>query len=330
MAEQLGILARTHTCGALRPADVGENVVLLGWVHRVRDLGSLLFLDVRDRHGLTQVIVEGDEALLERAKRLRSEFVVAVLGEVERRSPETVNPKLPTGEVEVARRKCAILNEAKTPPFSIAEDQNVSEETRLKYRLPRSAPPAAAAQHRPAPPHHDGAPEVFRRAGLLRDRNADPDEVDARRARDFLVPSRVHPGEFYALPQSPQIFKQILMIAGLRSLRADRALLPRRGAARRSAARVHAGGPRDVVCDAAAGLRDRRRRAGGLLRRDRRRASRGRSAMPYAEAIAKYGSDKPDLRCGIEIQDFGPLFARVAVRSFARRSRTAAPFAASS
>src|SRR6187402_2001389 len=98
MAEQLGSLARTHTCGALRPADVGKNVVLLGWVHRVRDMGSLLFIDVRDRHGLTQVVIEGDEALLDRAKKARSEFVVAVIGEVERRSADTINEELPTGE----------------------------------------------------------------------------------------------------------------------------------------------------------------------------------------------------------------------------------------
>src|SRR5687768_105042 len=101
MAEQLGNLSRTHTCGALRATDVGRDAVLLGWVHRVRDLGSLLFLDIRDREGHTQVIVEGDEELLDRAKRLRSEYVVAVLGRVERRSPETINPNVPTGEVEV-------------------------------------------------------------------------------------------------------------------------------------------------------------------------------------------------------------------------------------
>ena len=126
MAEQLGSLARTHTCGALRSSHVTEQVVLLGWVHRIRDLGSLVFLDVRDRHGLTQVIVEGDDAMLERVKRVRSEYVVAVLGEVERRSPETVNLSLPTGEVEVRAKEVRVLNEAKTPPFSIAEDQNVS------------------------------------------------------------------------------------------------------------------------------------------------------------------------------------------------------------
>ncbi|MGH9176607.1 MAG: OB-fold nucleic acid binding domain-containing protein, partial [Vicinamibacterales bacterium] len=125
---------RTHTCGALRAPDVGLDVVLLGWVHRVRDLGSLMFLDIRDRHGHTQVIVEGDEVLLERAKKLRSEFVVGILGRVDRRSEETINAGVPTGEVEVRAREVRILNEAKTPPFPISEDANVSEDIRLKYR----------------------------------------------------------------------------------------------------------------------------------------------------------------------------------------------------
>src|SRR5688572_17899989 len=117
MAEQLDNLSRTHTCGALRASDVGSDVVLLGWVHRVRDLGSLLFLDIRDRHGHTQVVIEGNEELLERAKRLRSEFVVAIRGTVERRSAETTNRHVPTGEVEVRARDLRVLNEAKTPPF---------------------------------------------------------------------------------------------------------------------------------------------------------------------------------------------------------------------
>src|SRR6185295_15165839 len=113
----------THTCGALRPDDVGADVVLLGWVHRVRDLGGLLFIDVRDRAGLTQVVFDkDDEALMSKAKRLRSEFVIGVSGRVQRRSADTVNPKLATGEVEVVVRQLAILSEAKTPPFSVADD----------------------------------------------------------------------------------------------------------------------------------------------------------------------------------------------------------------
>ena len=112
MAEQLGSLARTHTCGALRASDVGAAVVLLGWVHRIRDLGALVFLDIRDRHGLTQVVIEQNDPLLEKAKRVRSEYVVAILGTVERRAPETVNTAVPTGEVEVRVRELRARGEA--------------------------------------------------------------------------------------------------------------------------------------------------------------------------------------------------------------------------
>ena len=127
MAEQLGELTRTHNCGALRPADVGASVVLLGWVHRVRDLGGLLFVDVRDRGGITQAVFDkDDEPLMAKAKRLRSEYVIGVRGRVRRRAADTVNPKLPTGEVEVVVRELALLNEAKTPPFPIADETPVS------------------------------------------------------------------------------------------------------------------------------------------------------------------------------------------------------------
>ena len=117
MSEPLGSLSRTHTCGALRLSDVGSHVVLLGWIHRVRDLGGLLFLDVRDRHGLTQVMVPNDSPLMAEAKKLRSEYVVAVLGPVRRRDVDTVNAKLDTGEVEVVAQEMRLLNEAKTPAF---------------------------------------------------------------------------------------------------------------------------------------------------------------------------------------------------------------------
>src|SRR6476660_5556484 len=134
MAEPLGTLTRTHSCGALRSTDVGAEVVLLGWVHRIRDLGGVTFVDVRDRAGISQLVVRENEALMAVAKRLRSEFVVGVSGVVQRRSEDTINPKLATGEVEVLAREIRILNEAKTPPFQLAEDQAVSEEVRLKYR----------------------------------------------------------------------------------------------------------------------------------------------------------------------------------------------------
>src|SRR5215510_9732627 len=134
MAEQLGDLTRTHTCGALRAGDVGLEATLLGWVHRVRDLGGVTFVDVRDRAGISQVVVRDDEALMAVAKRLRSEYVVGVRGMVQRRSDDTINPKIATGEVEVLAREIRVLNEAKTPPFQIAEETPVSEDVRLKYR----------------------------------------------------------------------------------------------------------------------------------------------------------------------------------------------------
>ena len=309
MAEQLGSLARTHTCGALRPADVGANAVLLGWVHRVRDMGALMFLDVRDRHGLTQVIIEGDAALLEKAKPLRSEFVVAILGEVERRSPETVNLSLPTGEVEVRAREVRILNEAKTPPFSIAEDQNVSEETRLKYRYLDLRRPQL--QHNLALRHRltIALRKYFDENGFYEIETPILTKSTPEGARDFLVPSRVHPGEFYALPQSPQIFKQILMIAGFdryvqiarcfrdEALRADRQLEFTQVDLEMSFATP------DMVFEIVEGaLAACFKEIGVDIPRPFRR-------MPYAEAMAKYGNDKPDLRFGLEIQDFGPLFA---------------------
>lgn len=309
MAEQLGSLARTHTCGALRPSDVGAQVVLLGWVHRIRDLGALVFLDVRDRHGLTQVVIERNDPLLEKAKRLRSEFVVAVLGTVEHRSAETVNTAVPTGEVEVRVSDLRVLNEARTPPFSIAEDQHVSEETRLRYRY--------LDLRRPNLQHNIGLRHritmalrrYFDEQGFYDIETPILTKSTPEGARDFLVPSRVHPGEFYALPQSPQIFKQILMIAGFdryvqiarcfrdEALRADRQLEFTQVDLEMAFAT-----PALVFEIVEGALAACFREIGVEISRPFRR-------MPYAEAMAKYGSDKPDLRFGLEIQDFGPLFA---------------------
>lgn len=309
MAEQLGSLARTHTCGALRSSDVGRDVVLLGWVHRVRDLGALMFLDVRDRHGLTQVIVEGDEALLDRVKRLRSEFVVAVIGEAESRSADTINLSLPTGEVEVRAKDVRILNEAKTPPFSIAEDQNVSEETRLRYRYLDLRRPQLQDNIRLRHRITMALRTYFDEQGFYEIETPILTKSTPEGARDFLVPSRVHPGEFYALPQSPQIFKQILMIAGFdkyvqiarcfrdEALRADRQLEFTQVDLEMSFAT-----PPMVFEVVEGALAACFRQIGVEIPRPFRR-------MTYAEAMAKYGSDKPDLRFGMVIQDFGPLFS---------------------
>jgi aspartyl-tRNA synthetase len=216
VAEQLGDLTRTHTCGELRSTQVGADATLLGWVHRVRDLGGVLFIDVRDRAGVTQVVFDkDDEALIAKAKRLRSEFVVGVVGKVRRRSPETVNPKLPTGEVEIVVKQLAVLNEAKTPPFPIADETPVSEDVRLKYRYLDLRRPRL--QNNMILRHRLTATvrRYFDENGFLEIETPILTKSTPEGARDYLVPSRVHPGEFFALPQSPQLFKQILMIAGM-------------------------------------------------------------------------------------------------------------------
>jgi aspartyl-tRNA synthetase len=316
MNQPLGQLARTHTCGALSRQDVGADVVLLGWVHRVRDLGSLIFLDIRDRHGVTQVVARGDEKVLADAKRVRPEFVVAVLGDVELRSPESVNPKVATGEIEVAIRELRLLNDAKTPPFPIADESGVAEDTRLKYRyldLRR-----ARMQHNIIL-RHRATMEIrkyFDSQGFLEIETPMLTKSTPEGARDYLVPSRVHAGEFYALPQSPQIFKQILMISGMdryfqivkcfrdEDLRADRQPEFTQVDLEISFA------TEDLVFSTVEPCIER------LLGLIGRPVPRPFPRMPYAEAIAKYGSDKPDLRCGMEIGDLSAAFAASAFALF--------------
>ena len=309
MNQPLGNLARTHTCGALTAADVGLDVVLLGWVHRVRDLGSLIFIDIRDRHGITQVVVRDNEALVKAAERLRSEYVIAVLGKVDRRSADTVNPKVKTGEVEVTAGEIRLLNDAKTPPFPIADESPVSEDTRLAYRyldLRRSRMQYNLTLR------HKVTMETrryFDEQGFLEIETPMLTKSTPEGARDYLVPSRVHPGEFYALPQSPQIFKQILMISGLdryfqivkcfrdEDLRADRQPEFTQVDLEISFATEH------LVFSILEPLMGRLL---GLIGRDAPHPFR---RMPYADAIATYGSDKPDLRPGMELKDLSGVFA---------------------
>ena len=309
MAEQLGDLTRTHTCGALRTNDVGADVVLLGWVHRVRDLGGVLFIDVRDRGGVTQVVFDkDDEALMTKAKRLRSEYVVGIAGNVRRRSPETVNAKLPTGEVEVLVRRLVVLNEAKTPPFPIADDSPVSEDVRLKYRYLDLRRPRLqnniVLRHKLT----TAIRKYFDANGFLEIETPILTKSTPEGARDYLVPSRVHPGEFFALPQSPQIFKQILMIAGMdryvqickcfrdEDLRADRQPEFTQVDVEMSFARP------DTIFEIIEPLMVEIFAVVG------RKIETPFPRMAYSEAMAKYGSDKPDLRCGMPIQDLREVF----------------------
>ena len=308
MADHLGDLTRTHTCGALRADDVGAEAVLLGWVHRVRDLGGVTFIDIRDRAGLSQIVVRDNEALMAAAKRLRSEFVIGVSGVVQRRSQDTVNPKLATGEVEVLAREIRVLAEAKTPPFPIADETPVSEEIRLRYRyldLRR-----ARMQHNIGLRHRVtlAIRKFLDSQGFWEIETPILTKSTPEGARDYLVPSRVHPGEFYALPQSPQIFKQILMISGMdryfqiarcfrdEDLRADRQPEFTQLDLELSFAR-----PESVFAVVEPLLQAILREIGREVRTPFRR-------IPYAEAIARYGSDKPDLRFGLEIEDLSELF----------------------
>ena len=317
MAEQLGELTRTHNCGALRPADVGANVVLLGWVHRVRDLGGLLFVDIRDRGGITQAVFDkDDEPLMAKAKRLRSEYVIGVQGTVRRRSAETINPKLETGEVEVVVRTLTILNEAKTPPFSVADDTSVSEDVRLKYRYLDLRRPRL--QNNIILRHRVSAAirRYFDANGFLEIETPILTKSTPEGARDYLVPSRVHPGEFFALPQSPQLFKQILMIAGMdryvqicrcfrdEDLRADRQPEFTQVDVEMSFAR-----PETIYGVIEPLMRD----IFAVIGRD---INTPFPRMSYADAIAKYGSDKPDLRPGMDIQDLRELFRDSSFRVF--------------
>jgi aspartyl-tRNA synthetase len=216
MLDFVGDLKRTHMCGALRASDAGSNVVLMGWVNRRRDLGNLIFIDLRDRSGITQVVLTADAGadLHKKAETLRSEFVLAVIGHVKLREPGTVNKNIPTGEIEVVADELRVLNDCKPLPFSPAESDIANEEVRLKYRYLDLRRPEM--QHNIQLRHKVSIAirEYLNAQGFYEIETPFMTRSTPEGARDYLVPSRVHPGEFYALPQSPQIFKQILMISG--------------------------------------------------------------------------------------------------------------------
>jgi len=308
VVDKLGDWARTHTCGELRAADVGRDVLLLGWVHKIRDLGHLVFLDVRDRHGLTQVVAEG-EALRARAKHLRAEFVVGVKGRVRPRAAEAVNGRMPTGDVEIEAVELKVLSEARVPPFVIADDVAASDELRLRYRYLDLRRPALQAnlglRHRVAM----AVRRYFDAEGFWEIETPVLTKSTPEGARDYLVPSRVHPGEFYALPQSPQLLKQILMVAGLdryfqivkcfrdEDLRADRQPEFTQIDVEMSFA------TRELVFAAVEPLLRR------IFAEIGREIAVPFPRMTYADAIARYGSDKPDLRVGMAIADLSEVFA---------------------
>ncbi len=216
MLDHLGTLERTNTCGALRAADAGKEVVLLGWVNRRRDHGNLIFLDLRDRYGITQIVLDKDICPEGHAKaeHVRPEYVVAALGTVRLRGEGATNPNMPTGEIEIVAKELRVLNDAKLAPFSPAEGAIANEEVRLKYRY---IDLRRAEMQRNFEVRHKVALAVrqyLSGEGFYEVETPFMTRSTPEGARDYLVPSRVHGGEFYALPQSPQLFKQILMISG--------------------------------------------------------------------------------------------------------------------
>ncbi len=313
-------MLRTHTCGELRTEQTGQTVTLSGWVNRRRDHGGLIFLDLRDRYGVTQVVFNPAVSPQAHAvaTQARGEFVLQIQGEVRNRPSDMINPKLATGEIEVAAGDITILNPAKTPPFYISEETPVDETLRLKYRYLDLRHPRL--QHNLILRH--------RIVKFIRD------YLDARNfleietpilikstpegARDYLVPARVQPGRFYALPQSPQQLKQLLMVAGLdryfqiarcfrdEDLRADRqpeftqldlemAFVEQEDVLRIS---------EDLFTELVATVTDKRLKFAPFPR------------LTYAEAMERFGSDKPDLRFGMELVDLGDIVAGSTFRVF--------------
>jgi len=293
---------RTHYCGDLRAAHEGLEVVLCGWVHKTRDMGHLVFVDLRDREGLAQVVFQSDRpGLADEAKKLRGEFVVGVRGLVRRRS--SVNRDIPTGEVEVEALALHVFAASKVPPFVVADPPQASEELRLKYRYLDLRRPRMQRHIRLRHEAALAARNYMSRNGYLEIETPILANPTPEGARDFLVPSRVFKGRFYALPQSPQQFKQTLMVSGFdryfqivrcfrdEALRADRQLEFTQIDVETSFIDL------DEFFDLNEGLMET------LFALVGRKVERPFRRLPYAEAMEKYGSDKPDLRVPLEMRD---------------------------
>lgn len=216
MLDFLGSLERTHLCGELRAAHAGQQVVLMGWVNRRRDHGNLIFLDLRDRTGIAQIVLDKEltpEGHL-KGEQVRPEYVVAAVGKVRLRGQDAINPKMPTGEIEIEATELRVLNDTRLAPFSPSEEAIQNEEVRLKYRYVDLRRPEMQRNFKLRHEITLAIRDNLSQQGFLEIETPILTKSTPEGARDFLVPSRVHPGEFYALPQSPQIFKQILMISG--------------------------------------------------------------------------------------------------------------------
>lgn len=315
--EHQGELVRSSYCGEVSEGEVGKAVTLMGWVDRVRNLGNLIFIDVRDRSGLIQVVVSPDNPdSLQKGKEVRPEFVIAVVGPVLKRDPETVNPEISTGTVEVRGDEIRILNRSLTPPFPINGEVPTSEETRLRYRFLdlRRRPLQRNIQLR-----HRITMEVRKELdeqGFLEIETPFLTKSTPEGARDYLVPSRIHPGHFYALPQSPQLFKQLLMVSGMdRYFQIVRCFRDEDQRADRQAEFTQI----DIELSF-----PQMETVFGLVERLLARVfALGEVKVPlpfprlrYDEAMARFGTDRPDTRFGLELADVTDSFRETPFQVF--------------
>ena len=309
---------RTHACGEVTAAQQGEQVVLKGWVQRRRDLGGLIFVDMRDRTGIVQVVF-GDHAksALEIADKIRNEYVIEVTGKAILRDPSQVNPNLKTGEIEVLAEAITIINKAKTPPFVIEDDVEVSEDLRLKYRYLDLRRPVMFDTFKMRSDVTVTIRNFLQQEGFLEVETPILTKSTPEGARDYLVPSRVHEGEFYALPQSPQLFKQLLMVSGFEKyfqiarcfrdedLRADRQ-------------------PEFTQVDIETSFMsmdeiiemNERLIQQVMLNVKGIEVPAPFQRMSYKEAMDRYGSDKPDVRFGLELVDLSDIAAKSSLKVF--------------
>ena len=319
MADKLGNMRRTHSCCELGLDDVGKEVILMGWVQRRRDHGGVIFIDLRDRNGITQVVFNPDvaDAVHAKAHAIRSEFVLAVRGTVDNRPEGMVNPKLKTGAIEVLVTELKILNNAQTPPFMIEDDIEVTETVRLSSRHLDLRRPL---MQRNILTRHRAAVSVrsyLNDNGFLDIETPFLTRSTPEGARDYLVPSRVNPGQFYALPQSPQLFKQLLMISGfdryyqiVRCFRDEDLRADRQPEFTQIDLEMSFVGEEDVM-DIAEGMTAK-------LFQDVLgvKLATPFARLSYAEAVGRYGLDKPDTRFGLELTDVSDIVVNTDFKVF--------------
>ncbi|HEX4407364.1 MAG TPA: aspartate--tRNA ligase [Xanthobacteraceae bacterium] len=312
---------RTHTCGALRDTDIGQEVRLSGWCHRIRDHGGVLFIDLRDHYGLTQVVADPDSPAFKLAEMLRSEWVIRIDGKVRRRPNGTENADLPTGAVEIYSHEIEVLGPAGELPMPVFGDQDYPEETRLKYRFLDLRREKLHANIMKRGAIIDSIRSRMKEQGFFEFQTPILTASSPEGARDYLVPSRIHPGKFYALPQAPQQFKQLIMVSGFdryfqiapcfrdEDARADRSP----GEFYQLDIEMSFVTQDDVFNAVEPVLRGVFEEFG-----DGKPVTPKFPLIPFAEAVAKYGTDKPDLRNPIVMQDVSEIFRGSGFKIFAR------------